>query len=201
MITEDLLQTIESLQARITELERANLELQAEARTDHLTGLENRRGFDEALEEEWRRAMRNQTPLALLFVDLDHLKALNTKYGHLVANDLLGQVGKVLKGLTRRAGDRAFRFGGDELAVLLPDTDLDGALSVANKIKVLVETTVGCPAEGVSCTVSQGVAAIVPSYGETWSVLVESANQQMFAAKEAGRNCVMPKFYGIEEEQ
>lgn len=191
--TTELLNEIALLQSRIIELERTNLELQAEARTDHLTGLENRRGFDEALEDEWRRAMRNQECLALLFIDLDHLKALNTKYGHLVANDLLGQVGRVLKQFTRRAGDRAFRFGGDELAILLPNTTLEGALSVANQIKTLVETTVGCPAEGVGCTVSQGVAAMIPEFGQTWSVLVEDANQQMFEAKEAGRNCVMPQ--------
>ncbi|MGL5061429.1 MAG: GGDEF domain-containing protein [Microcoleus sp.] len=152
-------------------------ELQRIAYSDALTGLLNRRSFDLVMP----RVPRGQ----VLFVDFDHLKLLNTKYGHLVANALLGQVGRVLIDHLKRSQDTAFRFGGDELAVLLPDASIDYAKQLAESIRRCVEH-IECPDGSRPCSVSIGIATI----NGDWAIAFQQANQAMFLAKERGRNQV-----------
>ena len=117
---------------------RAQRELAAAAVTDELTGLANRRCFDQILQLEWQRAARSNTPLALLMIDLDNFKAFNDQHGHWKADEMLREFGRLLKSCVGRPGDVAARYGGEEFAVILPDTDAKSASVVAERIRISV---------------------------------------------------------------
>ncbi len=167
-----------------------NAQLQAMAVTDSLTSLANRRRFDEVLEREWRRARRDQSPLALLLIDADHFKALNDHYGHQHGDRYLRTLAQLIQGSLRRPADMAARYGGEEFAVLLPDTDLEGAYRIAEAIRQGAQDA-RLPHEksdlGVM-TVSIGVDAMVPEDGESPEALVRRADAALYAAKRQGRN-------------
>ncbi len=191
-------QTLE-LTERVADLRRAQAELQAAnallselSLQDELTGIANRRRLQEVLAEEWARARRLELPIAFLLLDLDYFKLLNDSRGHLEGDFCLQEVARYLAGALQRAGDLAARFGGEEFAVLLPATGLDGARRVAERLRRGVEA-LGLPHEaapGGRVTASFGVASIVPAPGETPEVLVEAADLALYQAKAAGRNRV-----------
>ncbi|TWI64351.1 diguanylate cyclase (GGDEF)-like protein [Pseudoduganella lurida] len=172
-----------------------NATLEKLALQDGLTGLANRRQFDVSLGNEFSRAMRQGAPLALAMIDVDHFKAYNDRYGHAAGDDCLRAVTEAVRLQTpRRAGDLAARYGGEELAVLLPNTDGEGALAVAERIRAAVENLAlehaGSPLGIV--TISAGVATLVPRRGaDHASTLLEAADRALYAAKAAGRNRVM----------
>jgi diguanylate cyclase (GGDEF)-like protein len=155
--------------------------------TDDLTGLANRRKFNETLSREWRRALRERQPLALIMFDADLFKDYNERHGHHGGDQLLQTIGRSMAASVKRATDLAARYGGDEFAVLLPTTPLDGAVRVAERVReCLAELCFACGIGGGGLSV--GVAAMVPEAGESHTVLLAAADQALHRAKEAGRN-------------
>ncbi len=156
------------------------------ATTDALTGLRNRRRFDTAIDAEWRRAARQQTPLALLMIDADHFKSYNDSFGHQAGDEVLVGIAICISDSVRRAGDCAARYGGEEFAVLLPGLSSEEALRVAETIRLKVLKWFGDT--GIT-TVSIGVASLMPDTATDWGQLVNGADKALYAAKAAGRNC------------
>jgi diguanylate cyclase (GGDEF)-like protein len=155
--------------------------------TDDLTGLANRRKFNETLSGEWLRALREDQPLALIKFDADLFKEYNERNGHQAGDHLLQTIGRSLAGSIKRSTDLAARYGGDEFAVLLPATSLDGAVRVAERVReCLAELCFACGI--VEGSLSGGVAAMVPEAGENPTVLLAAADQALQRAKHAGRN-------------
>lgn len=181
------------IQEKTVALERANQTLERLARIDGLTGLCNRRVFDEELTRTWRAAIRDQQPLSVVLIDVDHFKAYNDQYGHLIGDDCLRAVGRVLEDAARRPGDLAARFGGEEFALLLPRTDLAGAIRigqvVVDQVRELniehVKAPLGC------VTISAGVAQATTDAQATPDKLLSAADAQLYVAKESGRNRCM----------
>ncbi|MDX3905696.1 MAG: diguanylate cyclase [Pigmentiphaga sp.] len=171
-------------------LEAENAQLLAMAATDGLTNLGNRRRFDEALEREWRRALREQTSLALLLIDADHFKALNDHYGHQHGDQYLRTIAQLIRSNLRRPSDIAARYGGEEFAVLLPGTDIEGAYLLAENIRraTLDARIPHLKGEQGLMTVSIGVDAMIPEEGLSAALLVRQADAALYAAKRQGRN-------------
>lgn len=163
----------------------AERKLEEMATTDALTGLRNRRKFDTVIDVEWRRAMRQRAPLALLMIDADHFKAYNDTFGHQAGDQVLVGIAICISDSVSRAGDCAARYGGEEFAVLLPNTSADDAFKVAEKIRLKVQ---GWSDDQAASTVSCGIASLVPAAGMDWPVLVAAADKALYAAKAAGRN-------------
>lgn len=172
------------------DLLKANSQLEVLASRDPLTGLENRRRFDDNLAAELRRAQREGAPLALLLIDIDYFKRFNDTYGHPAGDECLRQIGQLLAESVRRPGDLAARYGGEELAVILPNTDLAGALAVAEQFMERLEDSnlphVGSPFDRV--TASIGAAALPAGKAGTSAALIEAADRALYRAKAAGRN-------------
>lgn len=177
----------------ITQLRRYARMLEKLSETDGLTALTNRRHFDEVLEREWQRALRNQSPVSLLMIDIDFFKAYNDHYGHLMGDDCLRLVASAIAETAQRPTDLTARYGGEEFACILPDTDLDGAFAVAHKIQTSVKA-LNIPHLSSTVanyvTVSIGVAMLVPADGQPMSQLIESADRSLYRAKLSGRNQV-----------
>jgi diguanylate cyclase (GGDEF)-like protein/PAS domain S-box-containing protein len=166
------------------------------AHTDGLTELANRRAFDEALDREWKRTLREGSQISLLLLDIDHFKELNDRYGHQVGDDALRAVAAAVKGVVR-ATDFSARYGGEEIAVILPSTDTKGAVEVAEKARSAVEALQiaheGNPEGGGWVTVSAGVATAFSRQGGTMRMpesLLLAADNALYKAKREGRNHV-----------
>lgn len=161
------------------------------AQHDALTGLASRRQLDAVLRREWRRAHRQQRPLALLMVDLDHFKAYNDRHGHLAGDGCLHEVAQILMQSLRRPTDLAGRFGGEEFAVLLSETDMQGGLVVADLLLRAVDACAlphGGQGAGPWVSVSIGVSAWLPGHpAADVTALVASADSALYAAKRQGR--------------
>lgn len=175
------------------QLEEANRLLRGQAMQDPLTGLANRRHFDEMLGNEFRRVQRLQLPLGLLMLDIDHFKAFNDTYGHPAGDACINAVAGAIDSVLRRPGDLAGRYGGEEFAVLLPGTDCAGAEAMAERVRGAVEAIArphaGSPLEFV--TISVGAAAIMPPVGFVGpAAFLEAADAALYEAKRGGRNRV-----------
>ena len=171
---------------------QAEEKLEELATTDALTGLRNRRKFDSAIEAEWRRAVRQKTPLALLLIDADHFKSFNDTFGHQAGDEVLIGIAICISDSVRRAGDCAARYGGEEFAVLLPGLTVAEALGVAETIRLKVAQWSGDPPV---TTVSIGIASLTPATTMEWSEFVNIADKALYAAKANGRNCcVLARF-------
>ncbi|MGF6965959.1 diguanylate cyclase (GGDEF)-like protein [Paraburkholderia sp. WC7.3g] len=171
----------------------AEEELRELARTDGLTGLYNRRAFEEHANDAWRRAQRNSRPLSLLLIDVDNFKGFNDLYGHSAGDEALIVVARCIAQNVRRPGDTAARFGGEEFAVLLPDTDATGAGRIAEQIRAAVQA-LQCRHVASAhhvLTVSAGVATAQGAAIATSRALVDAADQALYRAKDAGRNRVI----------
>jgi diguanylate cyclase (GGDEF)-like protein len=159
--------------------------------TDGLTEIANRRRFDEILNREWRRSIRDKSPLSLILADIDFFKAFNDHYGHLKGDDCLRRVAGCLEATVRRPGDLAARYGGEEFACVLPSTDLKGAVYIADKIRAAIND-LGMPhaySPVSKCvTLSFGVATLAPTEGQQVSDLIDSADRLLYVAKREGRN-------------
>jgi diguanylate cyclase (GGDEF)-like protein len=178
---------------KLTELrlQEVNRLLEAQATTDGLTGVPNRRYFDEKLAWEWKRHARAASPLALLLIDIDHFKKYNDDRGHLAGDDCLRQIAQALEASTGRPGDVVARYGGEEFAAILPETDRDGALAISGIIRERIRLkalTHGAPGAGPMVTLSIGGASMVPSSVEPADVLIKRADQALYEAKAAGRD-------------
>jgi diguanylate cyclase (GGDEF)-like protein len=183
----------QKLAERESELRSANEHLEQLALIDPLSGVANRRNFDETLARNWKEAIRHRRPLGLLMIDVDHFKLFNDRYGHVQGDACLRRVGKLLMNLACRPGDLPARYGGEEFAVLLPGASLAGARIVAERLRHAVEEL--CIAHADSplgqVTVSIGAASLVPSLGDSAKGLIEAADEGLYAAKRGGRNAVV----------
>lgn len=176
------------------QLAQANRELEQLAVVDGLTGIANRRKFDEYLANEWLRSTREQSPLALILCDLDHFKLYNDTYGHQAGDRCLYQVAQAVSKTIKRPADLAARYGGEELAVILPNTTLEGAAIVANQIclqiKALALPHINSPID-LYVTLSVGVAGCIPSQDSSPEFLIKTADQALYQAKQLGRNRIV----------
>ena len=164
----------------------------SQAATDSLTGLANRRTLDEELALEWRRAHRVGDSLAFVLLDLDDFKAVNDSHGHPAGDAVLRAVGEIL-GAGVRHVDLAGRYGGEEFALILPETDLPGALKLAERIRVKLETAGAELPSGESLHVTASFGVAVNDGLTAAEQLVAAADEALYAAKAAGRNCVHPR--------
>jgi len=166
------------------------------AATDPLTGAFNRRGLDDALDREWRRAQRTRESLAMIMVDLDHFKDYNDFYGHPAGDECIKTVVGILRSNVRRSVDIVARYGGEEFVVLLPGTDVDGACRVGETLCTAVRTKKISHEKsplGRFVTASFGVAAVVPDRASAPALLVAAADEALYEAKHGGRNRVAHK--------
>lgn len=184
-----------SLLVLTRKLDDANRELTRLSSVDGLTGIANRRRFDETLLKEWRRASRTQEPLALLVADVDAFKQFNDGYGHQIGDECLKAVARTLEGALRRPTDLVARYGGEEFACILPETTEEGATMVAESMRAAVEAL--CITHRFSSvapivTISIGVATTVPRRGDDsgFLKLLKAADEALYEAKHAGRNRV-----------
>ncbi len=180
---------------KLTEqLRMANIQLLNEARTDSLTNLANRKRFDEFLQQELNRSFRYHRPISLLFIDLDNLKSVNDRYGHLEGGAVLTQIGDILRHKVR-ASDMVARYGGDEFIIALVETDRPEAAATAERIRRSVEETsfyISDRKQKTYLTVSVGVTTWQPfSKPVTIEILVKEADSAMYRAKNDGKNCVV----------
>jgi len=175
------------------QLEAANAKLKEQSNLDGLTGIANRRRFDEYIDLEWKRACRRGEPLSLVMIDIDHFKAYNDNYGHLAGDDCLKQVAQALRRVVKRPADLVVRYGGEEFAVVLPETHLEGAAALAEELRSAIED-LGIPHAYSpildKVTVSLGVDTRYPQPSGQLQELVSRADQALYRAKEAGRNRV-----------
>jgi diguanylate cyclase (GGDEF)-like protein len=176
------------------ELTRANARLSELARHDGLTALANRRYFDEMLDIAWAQAARSQQPLALVMIDVDHFKRYNDLYGHLQGDQCLQKVAQAVQSAARRPRDFVARYGGEEMAMILPDTDARGAAVVAEAARKAVADLRLPSAGSVNAFVSISAGVAVHLRGQdrqSPQALLREADSALYAAKEAGRNAVV----------
>jgi diguanylate cyclase (GGDEF)-like protein len=182
----DILEALAAQAAGSVESARLHEKTAALAVTDALTGLQNRRAFDEQLAAEVRRALRYGRPLSVIFLDLDHFKAVNDRYGHDYGDIALQQAATALRA-NMRDTDRCYRLGGEELIVIAPETNVRDAMLAAERLRSAIEHSAGPGAPVV--TASFGVAEL-PTHAANGGALVRAADLAVYAAKARGRNCV-----------
>ncbi|HEX5276289.1 MAG TPA: diguanylate cyclase [Fluviicoccus sp.] len=176
---------------RTEALEEANRRLQMVSITDGLTGLKNRRFFDESSHAEYQRAYREKTCLSFLMIDIDFFKRINDTYGHPFGDLCLQKAAGIIMSAIKRPPDLAARYGGEEFIVMLPNTDPEGAMTVARLIhRTFAETVVSDGQREVTLTVSIGVAGEIPQERDGREALLKLADDRLYRAKESGRNRV-----------
>lgn len=176
-----------------SELHRHKEKLAHMSYVDGLTAIANRRRFNEYLEAEWKRALRNETPLSLILLDIDFFKQFNDHYGHSAGDRCLLLVAQTISTCAKRSSDLVSRYGGEEFAVVLPETDYTGAVNVAAAIQASIRELgiVHDYSEIASLlTVSIGLGCVVPTEKNTPMDLLEAADSKLYDAKNAGRNQV-----------
>jgi two-component system chemotaxis family response regulator WspR len=174
-------------------LAAANRELEKLSSLDGLTGISNRRRFDEVLDQEWRRAMRKGAILSLIILDIDFFKLYNDHYGHQGGDECLKKVAKALEGSLHRSTDMVARYGGEEFVAILPEIDAAGAMTVAETMRTRIQDQQIAHAKSkVSefVSISIGVASMVPNAEIPAGSLVAAADLALYKAKEEGRNRV-----------
>ncbi|MCK8045784.1 diguanylate cyclase [Shewanella sp. 1CM18E] len=177
------------LEIALRELNEANQKLTEQTKVDSLTGVKNRASFDKRIIAEGRISRRQQTPMSVLMLDLDHFKAINDSYGHLAGDQALREVAEILKQNLKRPTDLVSRFGGEEFAIILPNTDQVGALQVAESIrKAISKTPITWGEQSFPLTVSIGVNSEIINSEEHTTLLLEQADKALYQAKSEGRN-------------
>ena len=171
----------------------AQLALELLASKDGLTGIANRRAFDDVLQTEWRRAIRDAKPISLLMVDVDHFKNYNDCFGHQAGDECLKRIAEIMAKSLLRPGDFVARYGGEEFSVILPDVDRAGAMLLAERIRMAVEQLHmpnGNP-NGAPVTVSVGAATAIGLEKITATEVLGTADAALYKAKHEGRNRVV----------
>ncbi|AUM12784.1 sensor domain-containing diguanylate cyclase [Ketobacter alkanivorans] len=177
---------------RTNELAEANQKLLEMSLTDGLTQVKNRKFLDQRMEQEWSKAKRDTLTMCLLMIDGDHFKGINDKYGHLGGDAVLKHLANILQSNVSRSGDFVARYGGEEFAVMLSNTDLQGAAVVAERVrKAVAETPVEWEGHTIVMTISIGVAGMRPGLDQGIDALVGAADAALYDAKKAGRNRVV----------
>ncbi len=175
-------------------LTQANEKLERLSNTDRLTGVANRRYFDSYILQQWNRIRRDRKHLSLIMCDVDHFKLYNDTYGHQVGDECLAKIANVILDSFSRSTDFIARYGGEEFAIILPNTDNEGAVKVAMKIQSnIVEANIAHEKSTCSsiATLSMGVSTIVPHKDTSIDELIRNADELLYRAKEKGRNCII----------
>jgi diguanylate cyclase (GGDEF)-like protein len=179
------------LNIALQELEEMNKELQEKNTLDDLTGLYNRRFYDQKILAEYRRSRRNLTPLSLVVIDIDHFKKVNDKYGHLAGDECLVAVSTCIKECLRRSADISCRYGGEEFCLILPETDSKGALALAEELR---ESIANCQVNYNNSTIKLTISCGISTYLQQKNVQLEhlfaAADKALYQAKHNGRNQV-----------
>jgi diguanylate cyclase (GGDEF)-like protein len=180
------------------QLDSANAELLRLSTTDALTGIANRRSLDQFMEREWRRCLRMKKPLALVMLDIDYFKLFNDKYGHQAGDDCLKKVADQIARAAPRGTDLAARYGGEEFTLVLGETDQDGAMWIAERVRQMVaDLKVPHYATGSKfVTISCGVVSVLPDKNVSLDILLQSADAALYQAKRGGRDRVVAGAYG-----
>ena len=195
------------------ELQNAQIALQSLADTDQLTGIANRRHFDRKFKTEWRRSMREQTPISLILIDVDHFKKYNDTYGHQAGDRCLQQIAQAMESITHRPADLASRYGGEEFSVLLPVTSQENAAMLAERLRKKVESLKieHSKSEYGIVTISMGVSCCEPAWDFTGktpdeeqkvtfpAMLLTAADNALYVAKESGRNQISEQGCGDQK--
>jgi diguanylate cyclase (GGDEF)-like protein len=180
------------LNIALQELEEANKELQEKNTLDELTGLYNRRFYDQKIQAEFRRSRRNLTPLSLVVIDIDHFKMVNDTYGHLAGDECLVTVSACIKRCLRRSADISCRYGGEEFCLILPETDNKGALNLAEELRESIEA---CQIRynniAIKLTISCGISTYLQQKGVKAEHLFAVADKGLYIAKNNGRNQII----------
>lgn len=175
------------------ELLALNRKLEAWSHQDGLTGAANRRQLDQTLDAEWARAKRSKAPLSLVVFDLDHFKQYNDRYGHVKGDECLAQVADAIRRVPLRSTDLFARYGGEEFVLVLPQTQAEAAVQLAEKCREVV-SRLHIPHRGSAVseivTISVGVSTMIPAEDSPYSVLIERADNMLYQAKQNGRNRV-----------
>jgi diguanylate cyclase (GGDEF)-like protein len=197
-----LMQSIENLESQViertaklqqseTSLKQANLELEKLVNLDALTQIANRRCFDDRLRFEWERLSREQQPMSLLLLDIDYFKRYNDYYGHQVGDNCLKAIAQTVEQTLYRPADLVARYGGEEFVAILPNTDLDGAIIVAEQIRSAI-ANLEIPHQNSDIsdrvTVSVGITSLIPNPEQKSSTLIQQADVALYGAKQKGRN-------------
>jgi len=175
------------------ELKSANAKLQRLSTTDELTGITNRRSFNDQLDKAWNTATRENRNISAVLIDIDHFKPFNDTYGHLIGDACIRDVASTINKFVRRQEDIAARYGGEEFIVILNGTGLSGASKVAEKMRLAIEALKIPHASSKThefVTISLGVSSIVPIKDSTPELLIDATDKMLYKAKEAGRNRV-----------
>jgi diguanylate cyclase (GGDEF)-like protein len=192
--TDALEKSKQEVERQKAELEKVNRVLKVLTLKDPLTGLWNRRHFDQTLEIEWRRFLRNQRPLAVLLIDVDFYKEYNDAYGHQAGDECLIKIAHTIDGLFNRASDLVARYGGDEFVVIIPEAGEDEAVKMALSLDQAVAglkiPNDDFTAEHAYVTVSIGASSRIPDLGSSPMDLLQLADRALYQAKHAGRNQV-----------
>jgi diguanylate cyclase (GGDEF)-like protein len=179
------------LHQSLEELAVLNKKLEELSHVDGLTGLANRRLFDQTLSLEYKRLAREKQPLSLIMIDVDDFKKYNDTYGHLQGDKLLVDIAKHIRKNIRRATDLAARYGGEEFSVIMPNTDIGGALYIAEKIRSSAASK--RTGNKKQATISLGVVSMIPTTQGKYKKLVKLADSLLYEAKKSGKNCVKCK--------
>ncbi|MCL2808676.1 MAG: diguanylate cyclase [Treponema sp.] len=160
---------------------------------DQLTNLPNRRSLDERLKMEWKQAIREQTHISMLMMDLDKFKNINDDCGHLQGDIVLQKTAEIFRNNLKRPGDFVARWGGEEFVAILPNTSQEGAIEIAEKIRIEVENTLipSIDNSRIKITISVGVNSIIPTQNCSVNAFISNADKALYAAKDAGRNKVV----------
>jgi diguanylate cyclase (GGDEF)-like protein len=190
------------LEVALRELSDTNRELQEKNSIDALTGLHNRSFFDKKYQAEVRRSRREQTQLSIVMVDIDYFKNVNDQYGHLVGDECIKRVAHTLKKALKRPSDYVSRFGGEEFTLILPNTDLEGALFLTEQLRAEIKkTTIQAGKISVNITISAGIGCAIADLNQPDNYILALADKQLYAAKNAGRNNVQGRHLDFTQQQ
>ncbi|WP_299075014.1 diguanylate cyclase [uncultured Paraglaciecola sp.] len=190
------------LEIALRELSETNQELQEKNTLDALTGIRNRSFFDKKHLAEVRRSRREQSQLSIVMIDIDHFKKVNDQYGHLVGDECIKTVAKILQSALKRPSDVACRYGGEEFALILPSTDLVGAQILVEQLRAEIEnTSIQAEEVSINITISAGIGTATLSFEQPEDSILSLADKQLYAAKNAGRNNVQSSSLDVFKQQ
>ncbi|MCB1694241.1 MAG: diguanylate cyclase, partial [Pseudomonadales bacterium] len=182
----------EELKSALEKLSEAHIILKELTTIDAVTGIRNRQYFDEVYSQEWRRAVRQQYPVTLMLLDIDHFKRVNDTYGHLAGDECLSHVAKAIDSMFNRPSDVVARYGGEEFVVILPYVEYDNALHLGEQVRNRIASReVDADGHRIGVTISVGIATMMPVEGSDPKKLVGRADTALYKAKSGGRNCVV----------